>query len=276
LNRVPKIRAPKRISSVVESTVVMMVVLFAFAITLVAMPLNSCCADETAAIKPAARKPVRAPVKLPGMLIDIEKRCVDLEAAICLDEGFLELIACTKDSKEHESLVSIDARAMHVHTGLLLLGATNGNPAMRKPVNEEETRWVDVPPQGDPIDVYLVFKNSDGKLVEHPIGMFVTRSGREPGVEANVNGQGVVDDRSKFSHTFLFAGSHLLNSDDGSRRYLADSSGNVISIATFGDELLCLPGVQSHANGALTWQVDSTHLPDAKTKVALRLRLRLQ
>ena len=31
-----------------------------------------------------------------------------------------------------------------------------------------------IPPRGDPVDVYLVFKNSNGKMVEHPIGDFVT------------------------------------------------------------------------------------------------------
>jgi hypothetical protein len=50
----------------------------------------------------------------------------------------------------------------------------------------------------------------------------------------------------------------------------------VISIATFGDELLCLPGVHSHENGSLMWQVDATELPKVGTKVTLRLRPRVQ
>jgi len=53
---------------------------------------------------------------------------------------------------------------------------------------------------------------------------------------------------------------------------LANLSGNVISIATFGDELLCLPGVHSHANGLLAWEVDSTDLPAVGSSVILRLR----
>ena len=220
-------------------------------------------------------EPVRKPVKLPGMVIDFQKRCVDLEATICLDRGYLELIACTKGSKEHESIVSIEARPMHVHTALLFLGATNGNPAMRKPVDEEKTRWVNLPPRGDSINVSLVVKNSEGETVERPISDFVTRSKERPD-EINDS-----DDRERkdaaekdntFPHTFLFAGSHLRDNEKGPRQYLADRSGHVISIATFGDELLCLPGVQSHANGALMWQIDSTHLPKVGTKVTLRLR----
>ena len=56
------------------------------------------------------------------------------------------------------------------------------------------------------------------------------------------------------------------------QEYLADRSGHVISIATFGDELLCLPEVHSQDNGALMWRIDPTHLPKPGTKVTLRLR----
>lgn len=232
-------------------------------------------ANQNSADEPVPKKPVRNPVKLPGMVIDFQKRCVDLEATICLDRGYLELIACTKGSKEHESIVSIKARPMHVHTALLFLGATNGNPAMRKSVDEEKMRWVNHPPRGDPINVYLVVKNSKGESVERPVSDFVTRSKERTDEIAVDNDRGpkeAADKDNKFPHTFLFSGSHLRDNGKGPRQYLADLSGHVISVATFGDELLCLPGVQSQANGALMWQVDSTHLPKVGTTVTLRLR----
>ena len=87
----------------------------------------------------------------------------------------------------------IAARPMHIHTALLLLGAKNGNPAMRKPIDEQKTRWVHVPPRGDSVEVFLVFKNKEGKLVEHPISEFVTRSGE--GVdEFDRDGDGAQED----------------------------------------------------------------------------------
>ncbi len=64
-------------------------------------------------------QPARKNIELPGLLINFQKRCVDLEATICLDAGLLELIACTKGSKEHESIVAVAARPMHIHTALL-------------------------------------------------------------------------------------------------------------------------------------------------------------
>ena len=235
---------------------------------------NSSSADD-----PAAKKPTRKPVKLPGMVIDFEKRCVDLEGAICLEEGCLELIACRKGSKEHESIVALSAKAMHIHTALLLLGANNGNPAMRKPVDEEKTRWVNVRPRGDPIDVFLVTTNKGGKAIERPISDFIVRSSeRVDEVDgAVITAPNQTEKRgdekeARLPHTFLFAGSHLRDNGPGARQYLAELSGNVISIATFGDELLCLPFHQTQKNDALMWQVKPGSLPEVGTKVTLRLR----
>jgi len=237
----------------------------------VGVPAEPASVDKPAREKSAA-KPARKNFKLPGLVVDFQKRCVDLEATICLDEGMLELIACTKETKEHESIVTITARPMHAHTALLLLGANNGNPAMRKSVGEGGTRWVDIPPRGDPVDVYLVFRNSEGKVVEHPISEFVTRSEERPDVLVGAEqGNGQQGDK-KFPNTFLFAGSLLVGDGPGPRTYLADRSGSVISIVTFGDELLCLPGVHAKSNDALMWQIDASKLPKVGSKVTLRLR----
>jgi len=239
-------------------------------------------ADEPVTNKQGPMKAARKPVKLPGMVVDyFEKRCIDLEGTVCLEKGLLELIACTKGSKEHESIVALSARAMHIHMGLLLLGADNGHPAMRKPVDEEKTRWVNVPPRGDSIDVFLVMANKDGKLIEKPISDFIVRSsGRVDEVDGTVivapdqtEKRGGKEETS-LPHTFIFAGSHLRDNGPGPRQYLADLSGNVISIASFGDELLCLPFHQTQENGALMWQVKPDTLPKVGTKITLRLRLR--
>lgn len=237
------------------------------------------CSTIARADDAAPTKQPRKPVKLPGILIDLEDHCVDLEATVRLQEGFLELVACTKGTKEHESIVAIEARPMHVHTALLLLGAVNGHPAMRKRVDAARTRWVNVPPRGDPIAVFLVTTNQDGKAVERPISDFIVRSkDRADEVDGVVitnpdaNAKRDDDERERLPHTFLFAGSHLKENGAGPRQYLADGSGNVISIATFGDELLCLPFRQTSANDALMWRVKPDSLPAVGTRVTLRLR----
>jgi len=208
-------------------------------------------------------------LNLPGIAINLKERCVDVDASICLDKGMLELIACTKNSKEHESIVVVQAKAMHIHAALLLLGARPGNPAMQKPPEAENGRWIDIPPRGGAVDVLLVFKNKEGRMTEHPIGDFISRSSAASG-DPREAGDGKV---MRFpTDTFLFAGSQLVGDGSGPRQYLCDQSGDVISIVTFGDELLCLPDVHSNQNDSLIWEINPTALPAVGTKVTLRLR----
>ncbi len=229
------------------------------------------------------KKTVRKSVKLPGLVIDIERCCVDLEAIVCLDNGLLELVACTQGSKEHESIVAVSARAMHIHTALLLLGADDGHPAIRKQVGGREKQWVSIPPQGDVVEVFLVTTTRGGKSVERPVSDFIIRSSQRvdevdgaviTAPEQNRKPGDVKNER--FSHTFVFAGSHLRDNGSGPRQYLADLSGNVISIATFGDELLCLPFRETQQDNALMWRVKPESLPKVGTKMTLRLRPRLK
>jgi hypothetical protein len=250
----------------------------AIALVLAILPARS-EPEPPVPVKPAATPPAAgdrqadAPaLKLPGLTIDAKQRCVDVQASVCLDEGALELIACTKDSKEHESIVVVEARPIHIHTALLLLGARNGNPPMRQPLNEEMTRWADVPPRGDSIDVFLEFKDAAGKLTERPISDFIARSGDDDAAPAA--GEADAAPKPRFPHTFIFAGSMLRENESGPKDYLADSSGHVVSIASFGDEVLCLPDHHSQDNGALMWRIDPTHLPKRGTAVTLRLRLK--
>ncbi len=227
--------------------------------------------DDTQPADAAARPPV----VLPGLTVDFTKRCVDLEATVCLDDGLLELIACAKGSKEHESLVAVAARPMHIHTALLLLGAASGQPAMRRPGDPAGgPQWVDVPPRGDPVDVSLVFEEADGQVVEHPISAFVELSEQGQQAFATFGPAEEAGAESTFPDAFLFAGSQLRDNGDGPRTYLADENGNVISIATFGDEVLCLDGIHGQANDALVWQVNPEKLPQVGATVTLRLRVR--
>ena len=244
-------------------------------------PAVSATSDSSQSEGPSAPKPAGRRVKLPGLVIDLQRRCVDLEAVICLEHGFLELIACTKGTKQHESIVAVSARAMHIHTALLLLGAQNGHPAMRKPVDKEKTRWVHMPPRGDAVDVFLVTKDKQGRPIERPISDFIIRSTERidevdgavivaPGAAKRRKGQN--NSNVRLPHTFVFAGSRLLDNGDGPRRYLADVSGNVISIATFGDEVLCLPFRQTQDNRSLMWHIKPGSLPQVGTRVILRMR----
>lgn len=236
--------------------------------------------DKPTSPKLEALKKATERLRLPGVTINLEEWCVDVESEVCLHHGLLEFIACTEDTKEHESIIAVKAAPRDIHTALLLLGAKSGSPAHQKATNEEKTRWISVPPSGHPIDVSLVVPGKDGKPKERDIQEFI--SGREdPNDAANLDpadsdGDAETDKEDEFpTKTFLFAGSLLQDmrgDNKGPRAYLADMSGSVISISTFGDELLCLPGIHGHGNDSLRWSVNPTHLPKVGEKVILRLR----
>ena len=210
-------------------------------------------------------KDVLTALKLPGVKVNLKERAVDVTSIVNLDEGSLEFIACTKDTKEHESIVTIEAKPSHIHTALLLLGAKAGHPAIRKIVGEgDDQRWVDLPPKGSPMTVSFVTTDDAGKQTERPLSDFVTRIDEE--------GEPDSTEAAKRLKTFLFAGSHLIAQGEGPKTYLADRSGSVISLSTFGDELLCLPEIYGHENHALMWELDSKHLPKIGAKIILRLR----
>ena len=243
-----------------------------FAVCFAALCMLLACAaagDDAPADAPDAEK-----VDLPGITIDTKNKHVDVSAKIALNEGLLELIACTKDTKEHESLVIIDAIPMHIHAALLLIGANNGHPAMVKPANEERTEWIHLPPRGDEMLVSLVYPDPEDekKTIERPISDFLKRSDRDPAQQ--LGGDEEAAGPAEVFETFLFAGSVLVDREEGERTYIADQTGNVISISTFGDELLCLPSRMSQENAALIWSVDDKHLPKVGTKVSLRLKLK--
>lgn len=204
-------------------------------------------------------------LKLPGIKVNLEEHSVDVTSIVNITQGSLEFVACTKDTKEHESIVMIQAKPSHIHTALLLLGAKAGHPAIRKIVGEEEDqRWIDLPPKGSPISVSFVTTDAQGKQSERPLSDFVTR--------INEDGEPDPTEAVKRLKTFLFAGSHLYGEGEGPKTYLADRSGSVISLSTFGDELLCLPGIYGHENHALLWEINSKHLPKIGSEVTLRLR----
>ena len=152
-----------------------------------------------------------------------------------------------------------------------MLGARPGTPALRVLPGESGTRavrWIPVKPAGDAIQVSLLFPDAKGKPQEHPINRFITFA--QPKEIAGLPQPKIQP--KPFPASFLFAGSHLVDNGAQPKKYLCEQSGNVISISTFGDELLCLAGKHGHENDGLIWELNSKGLPEVGTPVILRLR----
>ena len=51
-----------------------------------------------------------------------------MPASIACNSGWLEQVACMVGTREHESLVVVEAKPSEVHAALLLLGLEPGTP----------------------------------------------------------------------------------------------------------------------------------------------------
>ncbi len=98
--------------------------------------------------------------KMGTVLLDVQGKRVLLKTMVVLREGLLEMLVCKKQTKEHESILSVDAQAYAIHAGLVAIGAESGNTAGF----DTEFR----PPTGQRIDIFVQWKDKDGRLQRVP------------------------------------------------------------------------------------------------------------
>jgi len=91
-----------------------------------------------------------------SVLLDRHGKRVLLKSKVVLREGLLEMLCCLSQTKEHESVLAVDARAFVIHAALLAVGAKPGHPVQFSPKFE--------PPSGQTIDIFLQWADEKGKL----------------------------------------------------------------------------------------------------------------
>ena len=94
-------------------------------------------------------------VKDAPLWIDMKRKLVVVDGEVVMREGLLEMFACPKGTKEHESVVMTTCKPHFVHTALLALGLKPGSGAKFDPMY--------VPAKGPIVDIFILWKDSDGK-----------------------------------------------------------------------------------------------------------------
>ena len=123
---------------------------------------QACAADEPVGKdKPPAKgadsKGEPTPLNKSGTVqIDLKGKRLLVKSEVVLREGLLEMLVCLKQTKEHESLLSVDAKAQVIHAGLVALGAEVGTPAKFVPEYKSAT--------GQQIDIFFTWTDAEGKL----------------------------------------------------------------------------------------------------------------
>ena len=137
------------------------------------LPATLVYSDEPAVPKKAETAPAGelTPLNKAGtVLIDLKGKRLLIKSEVVLREGLLEMLVCLKQTKEHESILSVDAKAREIHAGLVALGAEAGSPAKFVPEYK--------PASGQPINVFLTWTDAAGKLQRVPAQSWVRHATR--------------------------------------------------------------------------------------------------
>lgn len=195
---------------------------------------------------PAAAQPRVVPYQR-GIRIDWGRRQVEVDATVILREGLIELFACSPNNREHESIVRIEARPLHLFQALGLIGISPGHPVL---YDDETGRRA--PATGDPVEIE-VGDALDGKLRTVPIESWMRRS---------------ADGQPVGRLQWVFAGSVELEDDS----IAADHEGTVVALVDFGSSLVALPALHSDRNTDLWLEPATDAIPPVGTRCTLIFR----
>lgn len=179
--------------------------------------------------------------------IDPQRGAVLVDGQVSLRRGMLEMFACIRNTKEHESVVTADTQAFLVHAALLRLGAEAGHPAQFVPEFK--------PPAGTEIEVTVEWRDAEGK-------------------EHTARAQDWIRDvktGKAMTYPFVFAGSRFWTDEETGKQYYQAEGGDFICVSNFGTAALDIPVESSQSNDALEFETFTEQIPPLGTPVRLVL-----
>lgn len=232
---------------------------------------------------PPAQPPTPAPVPMPEapppppalrelfplVRADIAARVIEVEGLVPIDchnpatpDVYLELVACTPDTREHESLVMTRARPSHLHAALLAIGLKPGKPGSWK---YENKKLIPIPPEGDGLALTLVYHDANGAAIECPVSDWI--------IKARDGSRFAPRDRDAAKPSWVFAGS-VMAKRQGNEVYDADGAGTLVGLCTFGSEVIAWRDTISPEAMVEepVWIADVKKVPVAGTPVIIRIR----
>jgi hypothetical protein len=222
------------------------------AATTVAEPQLQAAPEE----KPAEEKPAEPPPEVAGLprlakeyevWLDTKEKRVLVGGQIVRAEGQLEMFACLKNSKEHESIVAANTKAVNVNAALIALGANPGGPVQFRPEFK--------PASGPEVEVTVIWTDKEGKRRQARAQEWIRdlKTGKP------------------LSQPWVFGGSGFwVDEATGERHFMAED-GDFICISNFTSAMLDLPVESSQATAELQFEAFSERIPPVGTPVLLVL-----
>jgi hypothetical protein len=188
---------------------------------------------------------VRLDPKSP-VYIDKQHKQVIVLGRICQRAVPLELFACPQNTKEHEAIVTVPAKAQLLHAGLLAVGAEPGATAHFHPKF--------TPARGQVIDIEVRWKQG-GKL--HAV----------PAQELVRNG----NTKKAMAEKWVFAGSGFWTHPETGQRFYQAEGGDMICLSNFPGAMIDVNIASSSVNEELAYEAFTEHIPERGTVVTLVL-----
>ena len=182
-----------------------------------------------------------------SILLAADRKSVVFLAEVCLREGPLEFFACSKNTKEHESILATRAKPSLIHVGLLAMGAEPGTPVQFTPNF--------APATGPRIDITLRWLDKEGKSQE---------------VKAEEWIQEMSSKKQMDTH-WVFSGSLFQKLESGKNQYVADVTGEIVGVSNFPTVVLDIPIASTSDNSDLLFQAFTEKIPDDGTHVTVIL-----
>jgi hypothetical protein len=183
----------------------------------------------------------------PGVRIDWQRMQIELEGRIVLREGLLELFACSPRTREHESIVAVQARPLRIYQAMGLIGLAPG-----RPVTYDEANDRFLPASGDRLVIEVRYRTPNGsRTINIWDWMIDAKTGKPPQ-----------------AREWLFCGSRKFPDDV----FGADIDGTVVSVVDFDTTLIGLAESHSSDNALLWLAADTDKIPPLGTPCTLIIR----
>ncbi len=210
---------------------------------------------------PGPTQPRYADVDWPHLKVDLNNKVVEIEGFSGIHKGWLEQIICLAGTRTHESVLITEAKPSHIHAALLLIGLEPGRPGLWKidPDDPKGEKWIVEPPRGAAVSITVQWTDTQEQQHEVPIRQWVR----------DFHGHDLLPDEP-----WIFGGSMMKADYTGEVGYLADRTGSIAGLVTFGDELLgwCEVLPDQEAVMAPEWEANTEAMPEPFTPVTIRLR----
>jgi hypothetical protein len=182
----------------------------------------------------------------PHVSIDWSVPQVEVDAKVVLRDGLIELLACSMNTKEHESILVTPARPLRIYEALRLIGLEPGRPVSYDAANDKA-----IPPTGQRLALDIIYHDENGEQTIVPHEWMANSKTLEP-IEAL---------------PWIFTGSVR---SDGS--FGADVEGTVACVVDFTTALIGLSTMHTSSDAELWLIANKTAIPKIGTPCTLVIR----